>query len=166
MVEPGLSSELSSEPPAAQYLKSVEAPFRVFVHSADIRSLEDAAQQRGQTPEQVIRSLLFRLPDHSFVMVLVSGPGQIDWRMLRQQLNLTRMAMATPEEVMDVTGCQPGTVSPFGMKRPVRILVDEDILHLNEISFGSGERGKAILIQVSAALKAIDHPEIISLVKR
>ncbi len=138
----------------------------MFAHSADIRSLEDAAHQRGQTPEQVIRSLLFRLPDHSFVMVLVSGPGQIDWRILRQQLNLTRMAMATPEEVLEVTGCQPGTVSPFGLKRSVRILVDEDILHLNEISFGSGERGKAILIQVSAALKVIGHPEIISLVKR
>ena len=36
-------------------------PYRFFRHTGVVRSLEQAAMERGQQPQQVVRSLLFRL---------------------------------------------------------------------------------------------------------
>lgn len=151
--------------PAVTFLQTAGIPFRLFEHTSEIHSLEEAAQQRGQNPEQVIRSLLFRLPNHSFLMILVSGPGQIDWRSLRQLLGYSRMTLATSEEVFTMTGCKPGTVSPFGLPSEIPILMDHDILKLTEVSFGSCRRGFAILITVDNLINALSFSKTISLTK-
>ena len=48
------------------------------------------------------------------------------------------MRMATEDEVLEVTGYRIGTVSPLGMKRQVRVLIDSSVLKEEEISIGSG----------------------------
>ena len=74
---------------------------------------------RGQRPEQVVRSILFRLANDQFVMVLAPGRQQISWPALRQHLGVrTRMASASPEEVLERTGYLHGEVSPFGLPLP------------------------------------------------
>lgn len=153
-------------PPAAQYLQNIGADFRLFVHNQEIHSLEEAAAQRGQTPEQVVRSILFRLSEHEYVMVLAAGPSQIDWKDLRRQLGVSRMTMASPEEVVQITGALPGTVSPFGLLQPVRIFIDTDIFKQAEVSFGSGERGKAILLHSTQLLTLLPQAVQIQLLKR
>lgn len=160
------SSPFPVDSPAVAFLQTAGVPFRLFHHSSEIHSLEEAAGQRGQTPDQVIRSLLFRLPDHSFVMILASGPSQIDWRSLRQFLGYSRMTLATSDEVFNVTGCKPGTVSPFGLPDDVPILVDQDILKLTEVSFGSCKRGTAIIITVDNLMHGLNFPKTIPLVKK
>ena len=49
--------------------------------------------------------------------------------------------MASEEELLAATGYLPGTVTPFGLPRPMRVLVDRCILDLPEVSLGSGQRG-------------------------
>jgi Cys-tRNA(Pro)/Cys-tRNA(Cys) deacylase len=151
--------------PVTQALDRLGANYRVFTHSGPVHSLEQAAQERGQHPEQVIRSILFRLPDDEFLMVLASGPKQIEWKALRKQIGTSRMTMANDEDLQKQTGYLPGSVSPFGIPGKVRLLVDRQILDQSEISVGSGVRGTTVIMSTKEFMKALGKVEIIELAK-
>jgi Cys-tRNA(Pro)/Cys-tRNA(Cys) deacylase len=101
--------------PAVDELEKHGICFRLFQHSGEVTSLEQAALERGQTPDQVVRSILFRLSADEYLIVLMPGPRQISWKALRLLLNQNRVSMASDEELLAVTGYRPGTVNPFGL---------------------------------------------------
>ncbi len=96
-------------------------------------------------------------------MVLMAGPAQIDWRKLRQYVKRSRVRMATEEEVLQVTGYRVGTVSPFGLKNPVKVLIDSSVLNEEEVSIGSGVRGTAIILKTVNLRHALGDAEVVSL---
>jgi Cys-tRNA(Pro)/Cys-tRNA(Cys) deacylase len=151
---------MPSESPVAQYLQQHNIPHRVFVHPGPIHSLEQAAEERGQKPEQVVRSILFRLNEMEFLMVLIAGPRQVSWKALRRYLGQSRLTMAKDDEVQSVTGYQRGAVSPFGLPAPLRILVDRSVQAQEEVSLGSGVRGVTIILRTADLLQALPHAEI------
>ncbi|MCC9079027.1 YbaK/EbsC family protein [Litorilinea aerophila] len=147
-------------PPVAAVLAARGIPHRVFRHAGPVRSLEQAAAERGQRPEQVVRSILFRLEAGKYAMVLVAGPGRIDWRALRRHFGQSRLTTASGEEVLAVTGYPIGAVAPFGLRQPVTVLVDERVLAQEEVSMGSGVRGTAVILRTADLMKALGAVEV------
>ncbi len=135
-----------SPTPVTEALDRKSIPYRVFVHAGPVRSLEQAAEERGQKPEQIIRSLLFRLSEDEFVMALMAGPQQVDWKTLRRTLGEKRLTTASEDEVLRVTGYPRGAVSPFGLPQPLRLLADPTIFAPQEVSIGSGVRGTTVIL--------------------
>jgi Cys-tRNA(Pro)/Cys-tRNA(Cys) deacylase len=135
-------------------------PFIFFRHPGQVNSLEQAAFERGQQPEQVVRSLVFRLGAGSFVMVLVAGPAQVAWPALRSYLGQSRLTLASEAEVLEATGYKLGSVSPFGLPAPMRILVDRALLAQAEISIGSGVRSTTVIMKREDLIKALGEVEI------
>jgi Cys-tRNA(Pro) deacylase len=133
--------------PVTRHLEALGIPYRFFHHPGAVHSLEQAAAERGQRPEQIIRSIVFRLGEGEFVMALVAGPGQISWPALRKRLGVSRMTMASADEVLEATGYPLGAVSPFGLPKPMRILADESIHREGEISIGSGVRYTTVILR-------------------
>ncbi len=153
------------QPPASIALDQLNIPHQIFRHKNSINSLEQAASERNQRPEQVVRSILFQIRPEEFLMVLVAGPDQVDWRKLRQLVKRSRVRMATEEEVLEVTGYRVGTVSPFGLRNPVRVLLDQSVLKEEEVSLGSGVSGVAIIMKSADIHRALGEPEIVSLLE-
>ena len=151
------------KPPASIALDQQGIPHRVFQHERPVTSFEEAASARGQRPEQIVRSILFQVKPGEFVMVLMAGRDQVDWRKLRQLVKRSRVRMATEEEVLEVTGYRIGTVSPFGVKNQVRVLLDASVLREEEISIGSGVRNVAIIMKSADVHKALGEVEIVEL---
>jgi Cys-tRNA(Pro) deacylase len=149
-----------SPPPVSLALTELGIPHQVFVHDGPIRSVEQAAAERGQRPEQVVRSILFRLAKDAYLMVLMAGPGQIDWKKLRRYLGTNRLTMADKDEVLRVTGYPRGAVAPVGLATPLKSLVDRSVLREETISMGSGIRGTGIILKSADLLKAIENYEI------
>lgn len=147
--------------PAIQYLQQHGVPHTIFQHAQPVHSLEQAAQERSQRPEQVVRSIVFRLAQGEFIMVLMPGPGQVPWKALRRYLGQSRISMATEAELLQATGYRPGTVNPFGLPQPMRVLVDQGVLAQPAVSLGSGRPGLAILMQPADLLKALDQVDIV-----
>jgi Cys-tRNA(Pro)/Cys-tRNA(Cys) deacylase len=146
--------------PVTRELEARGIPHRVFRHPGPVASLQQAAQERGQAPEQVIRSIVFRLGEGEFVMVLMAGEQQVAWRSLRRYLGQSRLTMASEQELLEATGYPAGAVSPFGLPRPMRILVDEAVLAPEEVSIGSGERGLTVILRTSDLRRALPQAEI------
>jgi Cys-tRNA(Pro)/Cys-tRNA(Cys) deacylase len=158
------SSPLSANrPPASLALDSLGIEHRLFLHEGTVSSFEQAARERGQRPAQIVRSILFQVKPGEFLMVLMAGPAQVDWKKLRQILKRSRVRMATEEEVLEVTGYRIGTVSPFGMKNQTRVLIDASILREEELSIGSGVRNTAIILKSVDLRRALDGAEIVEL---
>jgi Cys-tRNA(Pro) deacylase len=147
-------------PPVARELETRHIAHRVFRHLQPVNSVEEAAQQRGQRPEQVVRSIVFRLDQDEYLMVLVTGGRQISWKALRHYLGRSRLTMASEDEVLKVTGYRIGAVSPFGLPQPMRILVDHSVLDEEEVSLGSGERGVAVIMKSKDLLQALSPVEV------
>ena len=153
------------KPPASMTLDRLSIPHRVFRHPGTLLSFEQAAEERDQRPGQIVRSILFQVKQGEFVMVLVAGREQVDWRKLRQLVGRSRVRMATEEEVLEVTGYRVGTVSPFGLKNPVKVLVDESVLREEEVSLGSGVRNIAIIMKSADVRRALGESEVVSLLE-
>ncbi|NTU55274.1 MAG: YbaK/EbsC family protein [Anaerolineales bacterium] len=152
-----------NKPPASIALDQLGIPHRVFRHERPVTSFEEAASARDQRPEQIVRSILFQVRPDEFVMVLMAGRDQVDWRKLRQLVKRSRVRMATEEEVLEVTGYRIGTVSPFGVKNQARVLLDASVLREEEISIGSGVRNVAIIMKSADVHKALREVEIVEL---
>jgi Cys-tRNA(Pro)/Cys-tRNA(Cys) deacylase len=151
---------VSDQPPVAQALAALHIPHTVFTHDGPVNSLEQAAAERGQQPDQVVRSLLFRLGEGDYAMVLMAGPAQVSWKTLRQHFGQSRLTTASEEEVLAVTGYTRGAVAPFGLRQPVRVLIDSGVLAQEMISLGSGVRGTAIILATADLQRALPDAEI------
>ncbi len=150
-------------PPVARALDELHVPYRLFVHEGPVYSLEQAARERNQLPDQVIRSIVFRVGKDEFVMALMAGDRQIAWPALRRYLDQSRLTLATEDEVRRVTGYERGAVAPFGLPQPLRILVDPSVFAHDEISLGSGVRGTAVIMTSNDLRRALGQVEIVEL---
>jgi Cys-tRNA(Pro)/Cys-tRNA(Cys) deacylase len=154
---------MTNLPPVARALAELQVPYRLFVHTGPVHSLEQAARERQQLPDQVIRSIVFRLGQDEFLMALMAGDRQIAWPILRRYLGQSRLTLATEDEVRRVTGYERGAVAPFGLPGPMKILVDESVFMHEEISLGSGVRGTAVIMTSRDLRRALGAVEIVDL---
>lgn len=150
-------------PPVSLALEKLNIPHQVFRHETPVDSFEKAASDRGQRPTQIVRTILFRVTEDEFALVLVAGPGQISWKILRKLLGKSRITMATEEEVLAVTGYRIGTVGPFGLLKPVRMLIEASVLKEEEVSIGSGMRDTAVIIKSADLKKALEPVDVVEL---
>jgi Cys-tRNA(Pro)/Cys-tRNA(Cys) deacylase len=155
---------MSEATPVSRALTQLGIPHRVFRHAGPVHSLEQAAAERGQLPAQVVRSLLFRRAEGLYFMVLVAGPAQISWKALRQHVGQSRLTLATPEEVREVTGYEIGAVAPFALPAPIPVLVDQSILAQEELSIGSGVRGATVILHTEALMQALGEVVVVRVV--
>ncbi len=162
-MNPPVDSREDTDLASVWELRKKGIPFSLFVHQEPIHSLEEAAKARSQLPNQVIRSLLFRLAEGQFALVLVAGPQQIPWKNLRSFFQQRRLTQASTEEVLEITGYRIGPVSPFGLANPVPVYIESGVLKEETLSMGSGRAGTAILIKMEDLQRALPRAEIISL---
>ena len=149
--------------PAIQYLQDACIAYSLYMHTGPVTSLEQAAAERGQTPDQVVRSILFRLSENQYLMALMPGPKQISWKTLRIALGTNRLTLATPQELKQITGYEIGAVNPFGLPQPVKILIDSSLMKLETISLGSGIRGIALILKTTDLILALTDYRILDL---
>jgi Cys-tRNA(Pro)/Cys-tRNA(Cys) deacylase len=149
-----------SDTPVTRALSQMGVPFRLFRHAGPVHSLAQAARERGQQPEQVVRSIVFRVAKDEYVMVLMAGARQVSWPALRHHLGQSRLTMASEKELLTTTGYPIGAVSPFGLPKPMRVLADESVFAPDEISIGSGERGLTVIMRAEDLRRALGAVEV------
>ncbi len=117
-------------------------------HEAVITSM-DAAKSRGIELKQGIKAILFTNNEDKWVVVDVPADKKVDQKIVAKQLgwSKSKIRMATPEEVINKTGCEIGAVPPFGHKEPILILVDKGVYDNQESAFNIGLRTHSLKIK-------------------
>lgn len=130
------------------------APFEVDVIYHGIpSSLEDAAEMSGVEPRQLQKTMVVRLGEGEYLIVLVPGDRVIDWKKLRHAVGESRLSLAPQDEAERATGFKRGTITPFGVRKPMPVVVDES-MRGERISLGAGEPGTNLVL---AADDLIEH---------
>ncbi|MGO1545194.1 MAG: aminoacyl-tRNA deacylase [Gulosibacter sp.] len=107
-------------------------------------SLREAAEQRGVTPRQILKSMVVRHGD-DYSIVLVPGDRVISWPKLRAALRVNRAVMPSAEEAKTVTGFARGTITPFGTATQLPVLADELVEH-GPVTLGGGAHSVAFYV--------------------
>lgn len=146
---------MGTSTPVTDALDKLGIKYTLHLHKNQVRSLEQAAQERGLAPEQIIRSLIFRCEGEAYVMVMMPGPMKVNWPKLRHFLGVSRITTADTDQVLELTGYVPGAVSPLGLPTPLRILADQSILEQKTISIGAGIRNAGVILRREDLLRAV-----------
>ena len=115
--------------------------YRVLPHSRPVFTVEAAAEQRGVVKEEMVKSILLRDRDGRYVMAGVTGDARVDPKAVRAHLpaDWKRLSFASAEEILAVTGCVQGAVTPLGLPPDVPVILDEAIARCDKITISSGD---------------------------
>lgn len=92
----------------------------------------------------------------------MSASKKFSWKLVKKLLKVKNMRFATPEEVLEVTGCLPGAVPPFGSVFGISTIVDESLrLQGDTINFNCGLRTHSMRLKVEDYL-GLEKPKLIA----
>ena len=104
------------------------------------RTAADAAAAVGCVVGQIVKSLVF-VADGEPVVVLTSGANRVDVGRLASLVgasDVRNVRKADADEVRAATGYAIGGTPPFGYPRPVRVVLDEDLLAFDVVWAAAG----------------------------
>lgn len=144
---------MTSEPPAVPALTALGVAHTVARHEP-VSSLEEAASQRGVSPADIVKTLVVRISDDSYVFVLVPGDRGISWPKLRAHLGTNRLSLPDPDTAKAVTGYVRGTITPLGSSHAWPVVADASITG-RTISLGSGQAHTHVLVDADEIVAAL-----------
>lgn len=118
------------------------------------RSLEEAAALLGIEPSRIVKTLVVRHPDGSYLFVLVPGGRAISWPKLRAVLGVNRVSMPDADAAFAATGFRRGTITPLGSTTPWPVYADATVA--GRVSLGAGDHGHSAFVDSGALLAALE----------
>ena len=101
------------------FLREKKARFELLEHEPVFTSA-DAARVRGVHASQGVKAIVMKTASNGFVLACVPGDKKVDTKKLSNILGEKRVFLASPPEVLELTGCEVGNFSPvcsiFGLK--------------------------------------------------
>lgn len=116
-----------------------------FVDRAAAGSLEEAAAIMGIEPSSIVKSLVVKRHDGTFLFALVPGDRQISWSKLRSIVGVNKLRLPDAEAAFVATGFERGTITPLGSTTAWPVFADETILG-RRVSLGAGEHGMSVFV--------------------
>ncbi len=105
---------------------------------ASTRTAAEAAAAVGTSVGQIVKSLIFRLSESGEPLLIVaSGTNRVNEAKIGGYLG-EGLVRADADFVREATGFVIGGVPPVGHHRPIRTLVDEDLLQYDRIWAAAG----------------------------
>jgi Cys-tRNA(Pro) deacylase len=132
-----------TDTPALRDPRLDDLPHRVIRHGP-VSSLEEAAQARGVSPSQMIKTMVVLRAEDDYLFVLVPGDRVISWPKLRNHLGVNRLSMPDAEDALRVTGYRRGTITPLGAATSLPVVADVTVS--GEVSIGGGDHGVALTV--------------------
>ena len=117
-----------------------------FVERTNARSLEEAAQILGITPADIVKSLVVKRHDGSFLFAEIPGDRQISWAKLRTVVGVNKLQLPEASIALEATGYERGTITPLGSTTAWPVFVDERIVG-RRVSMGAGEHGLSAFVE-------------------
>jgi prolyl-tRNA editing enzyme YbaK/EbsC (Cys-tRNA(Pro) deacylase) len=110
------------------------------------RTAQEAAKAVGCELGQIVKSLVFQTKSSlKPVLILTSGENQVNEKMVGDFLG-EEIKFAPASFVRDQTGFAIGGVSPYGLKKELPILIDEDLLKYKIIWAAAGSHNAVFSI--------------------
>lgn len=139
------------------------ARFRVVHHEACGQSSQSVAEIRGTELGQGAKALCCTVKGNGqkqHVLGILPADMQADLTQLAAAVGGRRASLASPEEVMELTGCIFGAVPPVSFHPDLKVIIDPHLFtRYEEIAFNAGHRDVSIIINTEDFRQAVTHEE-------
>lgn len=124
---------------------------------------KEASNIRDEDISNGAKSLVL-IGDGSPLLVVVPGDDKVDFRKVKNHLNISNLRMATPEEVNNITTIKVGAIPPVGKAIGINSYYDNSFLFKDEVAFNAGHHEVSIIMSSEDLIK-VEKPEIFDLVQ-
>jgi Cys-tRNA(Pro)/Cys-tRNA(Cys) deacylase len=118
------------------------------------KSLEEAAEILGIRPADIVKSLVVKHKDGSFLFALIPGDRQISWPKLRTLVGVNKLSLPPADVALGATGYERGTITPLGSTTAWPVYADATITG-RRISMGAGAHGYSAFVDADALTGAL-----------
>lgn len=118
------------------------------------RSLEEAASLLGIEPGDIVKSLVVKRSDDTFLFALVPGGRKISWPKLRAVVGVNRLQLPDASLALAATGYERGTITPLGSTTAWPVFADASIAG-RRVSMGAGAHGYSLFIDADRLVEAL-----------
>jgi prolyl-tRNA editing enzyme YbaK/EbsC (Cys-tRNA(Pro) deacylase) len=125
-----------------------------FVARPAAESLEEAAALLGIAPAGIVKSLVVKRSDGTFLFALIPGDRQIAWPRLRAAVGVNKLQMPSAESALEATGYERGTITPLGSTTAWPVFADERIA--GRIAMGAGAHWYSAFVDAAELLHGLD----------
>lgn len=118
-------------------------------------SLEEAAQLQGIEPRDIVKTLVVKRSDGTYLFVLVPGDRQIAWKKLRNVVGVNKLQLPDADQALEATGYERGTITPLGSTTAWPVVADASIAG-RRISMGAGDHRHSLWVEADDLVEALD----------
>lgn len=152
------------EPATSEGLRGTE---RVRVAAADrglsieirerpaANSLPEAAAILGIPPSGIVKTLVVKRSDDTYLFALIPGDRAISWPKLRAVVGVNKLQLPDPERALAATGYERGTIVPLGSTHDWPVYADSAIVG-RRIAMGAGAHGYSLFVEADDLIAAYD----------
>jgi Ala-tRNA(Pro) deacylase len=134
-------------------LKEQNIPFHHFIHEPVYTSEQAAAARKGELHNGV--KAMVCETERGIIIALLAADRKLDLETLAELIKFKKIKLASKEKVLLHTGCEAGSVPPFGFPQPLPTYIDETVFDHEYAEFNIG------LLTESVRLKTSDLRKIL-----
>ena len=151
-----------SETPATSMLKKHDVAYTEHVYEyVEHGGTSVSSSSLGVDEHHVVKTLIFEDDKRNPLCVLMHGDRKVSTKELARQNGAKRVAPCKPEDATRHSGYQVGGCSPFGLKKPMPVYMEESILTLARILINGGKRGFLVGMPPQEVLRVV-KPKLVN----
>ena len=139
-------------------LERLEIATQTYSHPAVFTVQESYAIQE-HIPGVHCKTLFLKDQSGEYVLAIAEQDRRIDLKQVAKSLGLKRMSFAKAEEVWDLLGVKPGSVTPFALLNEksgrVRVALDRSLLEASSLNYHPLTNTQTTTIRTSDLLRFI-----------
>ncbi|MET4581612.1 Cys-tRNA(Pro)/Cys-tRNA(Cys) deacylase [Conyzicola nivalis] len=126
-----------------------------FVERPAAGSLEEAAALLGLSTAGIVKTLVVKRHDGSYLFALIPGDRQISWGKLRAVVGVNKLRLPEAHLALEATGYERGTITPLGSSTAWPVFADSRIVG-QRIAMGAGEHGMSAFVDADELIAGFD----------
>lgn len=119
----------------------------------EARSLEEAAALLGIEPAEIVKTLVVKRSDGTYLFALVPGGRAISWPKLRAVVGVNKLRLPEAELALAATGYERGTITPIGSTTAWPVFADASIVG-RRVAMGAGAHGYSLFVDADELIRA------------
>ena len=114
---------------------------------------EQAARVRGVELKTGVKALVLETREKNFILVLVRADKRAELGKIAELEGTKSVRLASPEDVLKITGCEIGSVPPLGHETELKTYLDREILENEYVNFNTGMHTVSIRMKANDLVK-------------
>jgi Cys-tRNA(Pro)/Cys-tRNA(Cys) deacylase len=125
-----------------------------FVARPAASSLEEAAGLLGVAAASIVKTLVVKRHDGSYLFALIPGDRQISWAKLRGVVGVNKLRLPEAQLALEATGFERGTITPLGSSTAWPVFADARIAG-QRIAMGAGAHGVSAFVSADELIAGL-----------